>query len=153
MSDLDSDRDSLASIDAFEDMPESNEDDLQVENVREAVKRWKLRELQNNTNMNQKASGLDPLRKYLSKSARLYYDLMNYMNTSQNKESNKKDGIYMTIVVAIGQPEALSSHARTLLETLLQRDLVELPLTIEPKIVNTYVEKGFSVNTNFPDEE
>jgi hypothetical protein len=150
------DTDSIASIEAFEDIPESEMDaqeEERINTVRHTIKEWKLRELEANTQFNTKANGLDPLRKFVSKSARLFYELQNYLATSQNKEENMKDKLYTMIVSAIGPPGSLSLNERTLLQSLLERDLVELPLTVEPRIVNSYTKKGLALNTNFPDEE
>lgn len=155
MDERDSDTDSLDSIAAYEEIENASEEDEQqyIESVREAVKNWKLRELQNNTTMNKKPNGLQPLRNYVANSAKLYYTLNSYLGTSQNKDDNMKDKLYVSIISAIGSPASLSNHLRTLLESLLQRDLIELPLTVEPKIVNVYTQKGLHVNKNFPDEE
>ena len=150
-SDLDSVNSSGASLD-YESMPDAQEEQ-QVNTVREAVKGWKLRELEQNTQMNKKANGLDPLRNYVAKSARLFYDLQKYLTTEQNKDENMNDTFYMEIIRAIGSPAAVTLHFRTLLQSMLERDLIELPLTVEPKVVNTYTTKGLTVNTNFPDEE
>jgi hypothetical protein len=150
------DTDSIASIEAFDDIPETPmdlEEEERINKVRDTIKDWKLRELEANTHFNTKANGLDPLRKFVSKSARLFYDLQNYLTTSQNKEENMKDNLYVMIVSAIGSPGTLSLHGRTLLQSLIERDLVELPLTVEPKIVNSYTKKGLTLNANFPDEE
>jgi hypothetical protein len=150
------DTDSIASIEAFDDIPETPmdlEEEERINKVRDSIKDWKLRELEANTHFNTKANGLDPLRKFVSKSARLFYDLQNYLTTSQNKQENMKDNLYVMIVSAIGSPGTLSLHGRTLLQSLMERDLVELPLTVEPKIVNSYTKKGLTLNANFPDEE
>jgi len=150
------DTESIGSIEAFEDVPETSMDlqeEERIHKVRESIKDWKLRELEANTRFNKKADGLDPLRKYVAKSARLFYDLQNYLTTSQNKEENMKDKLYLMIVTAIGPPASLSLHGRTLLQSGLERDLVELPLTVDPKIVNSYTKKGLTLETNFPDEE
>jgi hypothetical protein len=150
------DTDSIASIEAFDDIPETPmdlEEEERINKVRDSIKDWKLRELEANTHFNTKANGLDPLRKFVSKSARLFYDLQNYLTTSQNKQENMKDNLYVMIVSAIGSPGTLSLHGRTLLQSLMERDLIELPLTVEPKIVNSYTKKGLTLNANFPDEE
>jgi hypothetical protein len=150
------DSESIASIEVFQDLPENpldREEEDRIENVRERIKTWKLRELKNNTGFNQKPNGLDPLRKFVTKSARLFYDLQEYIATSQNKDENLKDNLYMMIITAIGPPGSLSVHGRTLLQSFMERDLLELPLTVEPKIVNSYTKKGLRLNANFPEDE
>jgi hypothetical protein len=132
---------------------ETLDDVNHVNQVRNSVMNWKLREMDQNTTETSKANGLQGLRSYIAKSATLFYDLMNYMKTSKNKEQNMKDGLYVSIVDAIGIPGTLNYHVRTLLEHVLQRDLLELPFTVEPKVINTYAEKGLEVQTEFPDEE
>lgn len=152
----DTETESVESISRYEEIPPSESDlkeEEQVDAIRNTIKEWKLRELEKNTRLNKKANGLDPLRNYVAKSARLYYDLQNYLQTEKNKEENLQDSLYIGIVTAIGSPGSLSYHLKTLIQHMLQRDLVELPLTVEPRIVNSYTKKGLVVNTNFPDEE
>jgi hypothetical protein len=151
----DSDRDSLSSIEAFDaaEIVESPEEQTKVMNVRNAVKEWKVREFDKTTGRNSNPKGLDRLREYSAKSARLFYDLENYLKTAQNKEQNMKDTFYVNIVMAIGVPGALSYHLKTILESLLERDLVELPYTIEPRVVNTYAKDGLQAQQDFPQEE
>jgi hypothetical protein len=135
------------------DEVESIDDVNKVNEIRNKVRDWKLREIDGNTTETSNAKGLQGLRNYVSKSATLFYDLMNYMKTAKNKEQNMKDVLYVSIVEAIGVPAALNYHIRTVLEHVLQRDLVELPFTVEPKVINTYAEKGLEVATEFPDEQ
>lgn len=152
----DTETESVDSISRYEEMPQNELDqkeDEQVNTIRNTVKEWKLRELEKNTQFNKKANGLDPLRKYIAKSARLYYDLQNFLQTEKNRDENLEDLLYMAIVIAIGSPGGLSSHSKTLIQHMLQRDLVELPLTVEPRIVNSFHQKGLIIKQNFPDEE
>ncbi len=151
----DSDRDSLSSIDAFDtlDILESPEEQTKVTNVRNAVKDWKVREFNKTTEKNSNPKGLVLLREYVAKSARLFYDLVNYLKTSQNKDQNMKDTLYVNIIMAIGVPGSLSYQLKTILESLLERDLVELPYTIEPNVVNTYAKDGLQAQQDFPEEE
>lgn len=154
-SDNDSDKDSIESIGAFdtEDLVENGEENTYIQNVREAVKNWKVNKMDETTEANSNVKGLDPLRKYVANSSRLFYDLMSFLSTSKNNEKNMKDNYYVKIVSAIGVPGGLSFHIRTLLEHFLQRDLIELPFTLETNMVNAYAQKGVQVSTNFPDEE
>lgn len=124
-----------------------------VNNVRNAVENWKVRELGKNKESNANVEGFDPLRKYVSNAATLYYDLINFLNTSKNNEKNMSDILYVNIVSAIGIPGALPFHLRTLLQHFLQRDLVELPYTIKPTVVNSYAKQGMVASTEFPEEE
>lgn len=151
----DSDRDSLSSIDAFDTVEslESPDDKTKVINVRNAVRDWKVREFDKTTENMSNAKGLQRLREYVAKSGRLYYDLANYLKTSQNKDQNMKDTLYVNIVMAIGVPGSLSYHLKTLLESLLERDLIELPYTIEPNVVNAYAKDGLEAQQDFPQEE
>lgn len=151
----DSDKDSLSSIEAFDttESIESPEDTTRVTNVRNAVKNWKIREFDKTTEETSTAKGLQQLRQYTAKSARLFYDLINYLKTSKNNEQNMKDTLYVNIVSAIGIPGMLSFHLKTILENLLQRDLLELPFTIEPNVVNHYAGNGLQAQQEFPEEE
>ncbi len=157
MSDTDSDRDSRDSLDNINDfdneMPENEEEVNQVNNVRNAIKEWKLREQDKNTNTNSNAKGLKTLRSYVTDTANLYYDLKNYLTTSQNKAKNMEDNLYVNIITAIGAPGALSNPLRILLDRVLERDLIELPFTVEPNVINSYAEEKLKVTTDFPDEE
>lgn len=159
MSTIDSDsdndsRDSLENINSFDsEVPEKEEDMKEIQPVREAIQEWKLREQDKNTNTNTNAKSLQGLRNYVSKSATLYYDLKNYLTTSQNKQTNMEDTLYVNIVTAIGQPGSLSTPLRILLERVLERDLIELPFTVEPQIINSYAKENLKVGTQFPDEE
>ncbi len=154
MSDSETDSNSPLSIaeNEIEDAVDIDEEN-HVNRVRNSVRDWKLREKDENTTNTSKANGLQGLRTYVAKSATLFYDLMNYIKTSQNKEQNMKDILYVNIIEAIGIPSTLNYHVRTMLEHILQRDLIELPFTVEPKVINTYAEKGLEVKTEFPDEE
>lgn len=157
MSDSESENDRLSiespapeeEVEPVEDIQETE----QLNSVRNSIRDWKLREMDANTNGSQKSNGLGGLRNYVSKSAKLYYDLMNYIQTSKNDENNMKDSFYVSIVQAIGIPTALPFSLRMLLEHVLQRDLLELPFTVEPTVINSYAKKGYSVQTEFPDEE
>lgn len=151
----DSDRDSLSSMEAYDaEQPlESQEDKVKLNNVRTAVQNWKVREFDKTTVANANAKGLGLLRQYAAKAARLYYDILSYLKTSKNKEQNMKDTLYVSIITAIGIPGSLSFPLKTVLENILQRDLLELPYTIEPKMVNTYAEDGIVAQQEFPEEE
>jgi hypothetical protein len=155
MSDTESDRDSLESINGFDNQDESvNEEELtKVKKVREAVQSWKTKEMDKNTIHPSNSKGLGALRNYVAKSARLYYDLNTYLTTEKNTESNLNDKYYVNIITAIGIPGGLSYHLKELLQSLFERDLVELPFTLEPKVINSYAKKGERVNTEFPEEE
>lgn len=154
-SEYSSDRDSLESIAPYETrgLQDDPQELQRIASVRDAVRTWKQRELDKNSNKNQKPKGLGSLRKYVANSAKLYYDLNTYLNTSQNDEKNMTDDLYRSIVAAIGVPGTLPFHTKFVLESLLERDLIELPFTIEPKVVNTYAKQGIHTNTDFPDEE
>ena len=153
--DSDSDTDSLSSIEGYDTKDEvgSTEDMNRVNTVRNTVRDWKLREMDKNTELNSNPSGVNGLRNYVSKTARLFYDLTSYLNTSKNDEKNMKDVLYVSIVDAIGLPATLNRHVKIMLEHILQQDLVELPYTVEPKVINTYAKKGMEAQTEFPDEE
>ena len=150
----DSESDSLESINQFdtqEMVPEPEEE--QVADIREAVRKWKANQLQKNSDPNGNPRGLNALRTYVASSASLYYDLMDYLANFRHKEQNQKDALYRGIVAAMGHPASLTSHARALIEYLLERDLVEFPFTVEPKAVNTYAAKGMVTTTEFPEDE
>ena len=151
----DSDRESVNSMEAYNEKQEQQtpEDEGQIMNVRNAISNWKVREFDNTTRPTSNAKGLQSLRQYVAKSARLFYDLTNYLRTSKNNEQNMKDSLYVTIVTAIGPPGSMGFHIKTVLEGLLQRDLVELPFTIEPKVVDTYAKNGIQAQQEFPEEE
>jgi len=153
--DSDSDSDSLDSIARYEtrEPVENEEEKTVVANVRNAVREWKLREMDKNTDFNVSAKGLEPLRSFVANSAQLFYDLQSYMSTLQNKESNLKDKLYVAIVSAIGNPASLTVHSKLLLTNALERDLVELPFTVEPAVINSYAGKGYEASTEFPEEE
>ncbi len=154
MSDSETESNSYLSIKEDEiEEAENIDDENHINRVRNSIMNWKLREKDENTLESSQANGLQGLRAYVAKSAMLFYDLMNYIKTSQNKEQNMKDVLYVSIIEAIGIPSTLNYHVRILLEHILQRDLIELPFTIEPKVINTYAEKGLEVKTEFPDEE
>lgn len=151
----DSDRESVNSMEAYNEMvgQDNQEEEEHIINVRNAIRNWKTREFDTTTGPNSKAKGLQLLRHYVAKSGRLFYDLTNYLQTSRNDEQNMKDILYVNIVAAIGVPSSLTPHSKTLIETFLQRDLVELPFTIEPKIVNSYAKNKFQAQQQFPEEE
>lgn len=155
--DSDSDTESNDSLERINDydseVPENEEDMKQLEPVREAIRNWKLREQDKSTTTNVNAQSLKGLREYVTNAANLYYDLKNYLTTSQNKQKNMEDSLYVSIVSAIGQPGSLPSPIRLLLDRVLERDLVELPFTMEPRVINTYAKENLKVGTQFPDEE
>lgn len=155
MSDTESDRDSLESINAFDSLaePSNEEESSKLQSIRQAVQTWKAKEMDKNTMNVSNTKGLGALRNYVAKSARLFYDLNTYLSTEKNTETNLNDKYYVQIITAIGLPGGLSYHLKTLIEHVLERDLVELPFTLEPKIINTYATKGERINTEFPEEE
>ncbi len=151
----DSDKDSLSSMEAYDgvDTVESQDDIAKVNNVRTAVQSWKTREFGKTTNTTANPKGLTLLNQYRATAARLYYDILNYLQTSKNNEQNMKDTLYVNIVMAIGAPASLSNPLRILLTNLLEKDLLELPYTMEPKMVNTYAKDGVVAQQEFPEEE
>jgi hypothetical protein len=153
--DSDSDRDSIESINQYDTMgmPENDKESQHIQTVRNAIKDWKVREMGKNTMNANNTKGLASLRQYVANSARLFYDLNTYLTTEKNNEKNMNDSLYVQIVSAIGVPGALSFHLKTLLPHFLQRDLVELPFTVEPTVINSHAKKGNVVKTDFPDEE
>lgn len=153
MSGYDSD-DPLESINEYENKnTDTVEDENHIEEVRKAVSEWKTKGLNQNVENTVKANGLEPLRAYVADTAQLYYDLNSYLKTSENEESNMKNTNYVKIITAIGSPASLSNHLMIVLQHLLKRDLIELPFTVDSKVVNSYAKKGQAVNTDFPDEE
>lgn len=154
-SDSDSEAGTLSPIENYDtnEVLDDPKDIEHVENVRNAVAEWKLREMDKNANETSKPKGLQGLRNYVNKSARLFYDLNTYINTSKNDEKNMKDVLYVSIIEAIGMPAALAFQVKMLLQHVLERDLVELPFTVNPKAINERAEKGIEVETQFPDEE
>jgi len=154
-SDTISETGSLSPIEKYDtnENMDNEQDTEHVNNVRKAVQTWKLREMDNNTSETSSPKGLQNLRNFVAKSATLFYDLNTYMNTSKNKENNMKDALYRHIVDAIGIPATLNNHVKIMLQHILQRDLVELPFTVEPKVINTYAEKGLETPREFPDEQ
>ena len=155
MSDTESEKDSLESINAFDqDLQSINEEEsTKLEVVRNAIQTWKAKEMDKNTMNASNTKGLGSLRNYVAKSARLFYDLNTYLSTEKNNEANMKDKYYVNIITAIGIPGGLSLHVKSLLEHVLERDLVELPFTLDPNVINTHATKGVRVNTEFPEEE
>lgn len=157
MSDSESEASSVVSVqennDTIDDTVEDLEESNYMNGVRNSIRDWKLREMDANANESSQPNGLRGLRNFVNKSAKLFYDLQSYLNTSKNDEQNMKDSLYVSIVNSIGVPATLSYHIRTLLDHILQRDLVELPFTVEPKVINSYAKKGYEVKTEFPDEE
>jgi hypothetical protein len=154
-SDSESDAGTLSPIENY-DTNEIIEDEKEiqyVQNVRNKLQDWKLREMDKNTTERSNAKGLQGLRKYINKSAKLFYDLNSYINTSKNNEKNMKDVLYVSIIEAIGLPGALAYQTKMLLQHILERDLVELPFTMNPSAVNERAQKGIVVQTQFPDEE
>lgn len=154
-SDSDSETGTLSPIENY-DTHEIVEDPKELEHVqtvRNAVADWKLREMDRNSTETSKPKGLRGLRDYVNNSAKLFYDLNTYMNTSKNDEKNMKDALYVGIIEAIGLPATLAFHMKLLLQHILERDLVELPFTMNPKAINERAEKGIEVRTQFPDEE
>jgi len=153
--DSDSDSDSLESIAPYEtrNAVEDPEEEARLATVRDAVRAWKLREMDRNTDSTVSAKSLGPLRSFVANSAQLFYDLQSYLDTSQNKDSNLKDKLYVAIVSAIGSPAALTFHSKLMVSNLLERDLVELPFTMEPTVINSYAKKGLQAPVDFPEEE
>jgi hypothetical protein len=153
--DYDSEKDSLSPIDRYDrsEIMEAPEDITKLTTVRNAIQSWKVNEFEKTSTPTSNAKGLGSLRQYTAKSARLFYDIQNFLKTSKNNEQNMKDTYYVNIVTAIGVPGSLSFPLRTLLESALQRDLLELPYTIQPKVINTYAKDGLVAQQEFPEEE
>lgn len=155
MSDTESETDSLGPMPETqtETTVESLEDQNQMQEIRSAVREWKTRELYKNTAPNSNEKGYASLNKYIANAAQLFYDLIDYIKTSQNKEQNMRDSLYVKIVGAIGNPGALSQPLILALESLLSRDLIELPYTLEPKMTNAFAKEGIQAQKEFPEEE
>jgi hypothetical protein len=131
---------------------EEPEDQL-LSQVREAIRQWKAKELEKNSDPNGTAKGLQALRSYVARSGKMYYDLVTYLTSETETEENRRDAFYKAIVSAIGDPKQLSNHGRSLIEYTLERDLIEFPFTVEPRSINTYANKGLTTETEFPDAE
>jgi hypothetical protein len=153
MSDTESETDSLGPMPETETRIDSTEDQNHIQEIRSAVREWKTRELYKNTAPNSNAKGHDALTKYIANAAQLFFDLISYIKTSQNKEQNMRDSLYVKIVGAIGNPGALSHPLLMNLELLLSRDLIELPYTLEPKMTNAFAKEGIQAQKEFPEEE
>lgn len=150
----DTESDSLGSLTAYDrDDSENEEEDTQIESLRKIVQEWKTRELKKNTAATANPRGLAPLQAYVANAAKLYYDMNDYLEKQTEKEENKQDGLYQSLRDAIGDPQMLRNHQRMMIHRLLERDLIEFPLTVDPKVVNTYTKKGFSGVPEFLDEE
>lgn len=128
-------------------------EDQLLTHVREAIRQWKAKELEKNSDPKGNPRGLHSLRAYVARSGKMYYDLLAYLTTGKETDENRRDTLYRAIVTAIGDPTQLSNHGRSLIEYTAERDLVEFPFTVEPRSINTYAEKGLSTTTDFPDEE
>lgn len=154
-SDSESETDSLdmTQLETGTDIEIPEEEQEQLASVRSAVRDWKLNELNKNTTPQSNVKSLQSLRTYVANAGRMYYDLLNYLKTSQNKEQNMKNTLYVNIVSSIGPPGSLSYPVKVLLESILERDLVELPYTLEPTLTNSYAEKGIRAQKEFPEEE
>jgi len=149
--DYDSENDSLSPIERARESIEAPDDIAKLSRVRQAIQSWKVNEFDKTTRTN--AKGLGSLRHYTANAARLFYDIMSFLKTSKNNEQNMKDTYYVNIVTAIGVPGSLSFPLQTLLENALQHDLLELPYTIQPNVVNTYAKDGLVAQQEFPEEE
>jgi hypothetical protein len=150
----DTESDSLGSLTAYDrDESEHEQEETQVETLRKIVQEWKTRELKKNTEPSANPKGLAPLQGYVANAARLYYDMNDYMEKQTEKEENKQDGLYQRLRDTIGDPQSLRNHQRTMIHRLLERDLIEFPLTVDPRAVNTYTKKGYSGVPEFLDEE
>jgi hypothetical protein len=148
--DSDSDQ-SLENINDFEggEARPSEGEELRIDNVREAIKEWKIRELDKASDIKQDPEGFARIQQFLQLAARLLYDLLDYIKSSKNKQENLKDKLYVNIVSAIGDPNELTSHERINIEDILNRDLVELPYTVEPRMINIHAKHGIHAATSF----
>lgn len=150
----DTESDSLESQTAYDgEEVEPQEEEEKIETLRSLLHDWKVRELQKNTSLTANPRGLVPLQTYLAKAAKLYYDVNDYIENQGEKEENEKDNLYRQLRDTIGTPTELSTHQRILIHRLLERDLIEFPLTVDPKVVNTYTKKGYSGVLEFLEEE
>lgn len=145
--------DSESSYEDRQEEPANEEEETALQTIRSAVQNWKVREIGKNKETNANVQGFDPLRKYVSNAARLYYDLLTFLKTSKNNETNMLDKYYVNIISAIGIPGALPYTLKTLIQHTLQRDLIELPYTMEPTIINAHAKEGNQATTEFPEEE
>lgn len=146
---------SLENINDYEniDVGPSEEEEDHIDSVRKAVKTWKMRELDKSADKKQDPASFNSLHHFLTAAAQLLIDISNYIKSSQNKDENMKDNLYVAIIQAIGDPNNLSSHERIHIENVLNRDLVELPFTVDPSIINAHAKKGIKANTKFYNEE
>lgn len=146
--DSDSDN-SLDDINSYEikEIGPSNQEEEHIVNVREAVKTWKARELDKSADKKQDAASFNSLNNFLQATARLLYDIKEYIRSAKNKEENMKDHLYVKIIQAIGDPNELSSYERINIEDILNTDLIELPFTVDPHLINSYSKKKIKANT------
>lgn len=146
---------SLSSIGAYgvEESAEDYKESPKLKPVRESVKAWKVRELQKSTDEDRDPSDIKWLRQFVKASAVLFFDLKMYLDKSQNKEENLKDDLYVKIIGAIGSPTELSTTERYTMENVLNRDLVELPLTIDEDAIDERAESRLSLNGSALNEE
>ena len=83
--------DSETSYEDRQEEPANEEEETALQTIRSAVQNWKVREMGKNKETNANVQGFDPLRKYVSNAARLYYDLLTFLKTSKNNETNMLD--------------------------------------------------------------
>lgn len=140
---------SLDDINAYEkkEVGPSKEEEDHIDSVREAVKRWKRRELDKSAGQKENPDSFNGLNNFLRATARLLYDIQEYISSAQNKEENMKDHLYVKIIQAIGNPFTLSSFERINIEDVLNTDLVELPYTVDPDLIDEFKEKKIKANT------
>ncbi len=154
----DYDSDSVASLENIADYEDrdigpSEEEENHIEAVRNAVSIWKERELDKASDSKQDPQSLDRLKQFLVLAARLLYDLLNYIQSAKNKDENMKDKLYVKIITSIGNPDNLTTHERINIENILNRDLVELPFTVNPKMINAHAKKGIQIPHSFSSDQ
>lgn len=154
----DYDSDSVTSLEHIADYEDrdigpSEEEENHIEAVRNAIRLWKERELDKASDSKQDPQSLNRLQQFLVLAARLLYDLLNYMKSAKNKDENLRDKLYVKIISTIGHPDNLTSHERINIENILNRDLIELPFTVDPKIVNAHAKKGIKISDSFSSDQ
>ncbi len=112
-----------------------------LEEVRQALLRWKQQQLQTSVKDDQDTQKLNL---YLKETAIAHEMLTDYI---QSKNRSVLDPSLDDVVNAIGDLSALSRDQRMLLNEYLFRDLIEYPFTYNTRLINSFQQKN-ALNTN-----
>lgn len=114
------------------DIPTYDSNNVEADNFRKALSKWKQTQLENIIGEDQDTLALNS---YLKRTSEQYEDMKNYI-----EENKKSDRLDKELLAMVGNPQEFSTDTRINILHTLFRDLIEFPFTYDTVLINSFNE-------------